>query len=326
MKKKKFYAPGPKKTKGPRPTRDIFDLVFKRLIRLSPRAVTGFINGLFGTSHPPDGAVEYPNTESVSRGLRRLLSDTVIAIGGSTYHVEVETSGDAEIAIRVFEYGFAQALRAKTASGSVISVRFPEARVIYLDPRGKAPGEVTLRLEFPGGSHDYKVKTFRLPEHGPGELEKRKMYLLLPFCVLGLRRALGKAKTPGQRKALAREMEALLGTLAGMAESGVRAGDLSGADGRAVLEYTERLYRELYMGYTEFKESDMIVKGMLLTYSEEVALKTRRKTRREDAKRYQEEKKKVIEETERKTEQKAALKTARKMKGLNLPVDQIAIV
>jgi uncharacterized membrane protein len=113
-------------------------------------------------------------------------------------------------------------------------------------------------------------------------------------------------------------MEALLGTLAGMAESGVRAGDLSEADGRALLEYTERLYQELYMGYTEFKESDMIVKGMLLTYSEEVALKTRR----EDAKRYKEREKKVIEETE----QKDALKTARKMKELNIPVGQIAIV
>jgi hypothetical protein len=113
-------------------------------------------------------------------------------------------------------------------------------------------------------------------------------------------------------------MRALLGTLAGMAESGVRAGDLREADGRAVLEYTERLYQELYMGYTEFKESDMIVKGMLLTYSEEAALKasreTRRKTREEMTKRYREEKKKLIEET------------ARKMKGLNLPADQIAIV
>jgi hypothetical protein len=88
------------------------------------------------------------------------------------------------------------------------------------------------------------------------------------------------------------------------------------------------------MGYTEFKESDMIVKGMLLTYSEEVALKTRRETRREDAKRYKEREKKVIEETrleteretERKTEQKAALKTAMKMKELKIPVGQIAIV
>jgi hypothetical protein len=68
------------------------------------------------------------------------------------------------------------------------------------------------------------------------------------------------------------------------------------------------------MGYTEFKESDMIVKGMLLTYSEEVALKTRR----EEAKRYKEREKKVIEETR--------LETARKMKDLNFSADQIAIV
>jgi hypothetical protein len=86
-------------------------------------------------------------------------------------------------------------------------------------------------------------------------------------------------------------------------------------------EHTGRLFREVYMQYTEFKESD-IMKDWLLTYSEEAALKARKQTRREEAKRYREREKKVVEKTQR----EAMLNTARKMKELNLPAAQIAVV
>ena len=65
-----------------RETQQIFDLVLKRLMKLSSQAVIQFINGLFGTDHPPDSTVEYPSTEQISRKLRRLMSDIIIVING----------------------------------------------------------------------------------------------------------------------------------------------------------------------------------------------------------------------------------------------------
>ena len=77
-------------------------------------AVVQFINGLFGTEHPLDSVVDYPNTENVSRKLKRLLSDMVVIINGlHVYHLEAEIRDDESIAIRVFEYGFAEGLRTK---------------------------------------------------------------------------------------------------------------------------------------------------------------------------------------------------------------------
>jgi hypothetical protein len=49
-----------------RETAQLFDSILKRLISLSNRAVTLFINGLFGTSHPADSIVSYPLTEYVN--------------------------------------------------------------------------------------------------------------------------------------------------------------------------------------------------------------------------------------------------------------------
>ena len=117
-----------------RETQQIFDLILKRLLRLSGPAVIQFINGLFGTNHPQDGTVEYPNTEYVSQKLRRLMSDIVVVINGvHVYHLEAEIKDDESIVIRMFEYDFAQALSTKTVSdgGEKITIKFPNARIIY---------------------------------------------------------------------------------------------------------------------------------------------------------------------------------------------------
>ena len=175
-----------------RETAHIFDLVLKRLLELSDMALVVFINGLFGSNHSLESRVERPKTESVSKKLRRLMSDTIIIVNGIyAYHIEGEIDGDDEnIVIRVFEYGFAEALRTKesSANGKTISLRFPDARIIYWESTGHTPDEVTLSLSFPGNGHyDYKVKTLKFLEHGIKELEEQHLAILLPFYVLKLR-------------------------------------------------------------------------------------------------------------------------------------------
>ena len=149
-----------------RETHQIFDLILKRLLKLSSPTIIQFINGLFGTDHPLDSMVEYPNNEYVSRKLRRLMSDIIVVVNGIyVYHLEAEASGyDENIVIRMFEYGFAEGLRTKELSddGQKITLKFPNARIIYLETTKRAPDEVVLSFEFPeGGSYDYVVKTFK---------------------------------------------------------------------------------------------------------------------------------------------------------------------
>ncbi|MDR1508887.1 MAG: hypothetical protein LBS53_04550, partial [Synergistaceae bacterium] len=53
------------------------------------------------------------------------------------------------------------------------------------------------------------------------------------------------------------------------------------ADKRTVLEYTERLYSELYKEYEEFKEADVMLQNTILTYSEEAERRGIRKGKAE---------------------------------------------
>jgi hypothetical protein len=258
-----------------RETAQIFDFILKQLMRLSNAAVINFINGLFGTKHPLDSKVEYPNTENVSRKLRRLMSDTIVIIGGvHVFHIEAEIGDDENIVVRVFEYGFMEGLRTKTVSkdGSRISMKFPNARIIYWETTKKTPDEVTLSLEFPDGkNYNYKVKTFKFLDHSVDELEKGKLAILLPFYVLKLRKRAVSARTSRRRAELAGEMKSILDELVAAADRSERTGLMGEADKRIVLEHMDRLYRELFAQYTEFKEADVMLQDRILTYSEEAA-------------------------------------------------------
>ena len=53
----------------------------------------------------------------------------------------------------------------------------------------------------------------------------------------------------------------------------MKTGLLGEPDGRIVLEYTERLYKELYQNFEEFKEADVMLQETILTYSEEAELR-----------------------------------------------------
>jgi hypothetical protein len=148
-----------------RETPHIFDLILKQLIRLSSVAVIQLINGLFDTNHPLDSTVEYPNTETVSKKLRKLISDTVIVIEErQAYHLEGEINDDnTSIALKVFEYGFAEGLRTQSVieKDYSVTIPLPKTKVLYWETSGKVPDEVTVHLIFPDGTlHSYKPKSW----------------------------------------------------------------------------------------------------------------------------------------------------------------------
>jgi hypothetical protein len=268
-----------KRTRHKRETAHLFDGIFKRLKDYSDKAVINFINGLFDKDHPIDSTVEYPNTESVSRSLRKRRADIIVIIGGvHSYLIEAQISDDENIALRVFEYGMAEGLRARRntlddSNCEKITVKFPEARVIYWETTNKTPDEAILSLEFPNGEHyDYVVRTLKFLDHEIYELERRKLAILLPFYVLKLRKRAVRARSAKTRAKLAREAKEIMDELMAAAERAKDSGLIGENDWLPLLEYTERIYRELYGNYSEFREADTVLQDKILTYSEEAKL------------------------------------------------------
>ncbi|MDR1149810.1 MAG: hypothetical protein LBK66_14385, partial [Spirochaetaceae bacterium] len=170
---------------------DIFDRSFKKIIGgLSSKALIRFINGLFGSKHTPDSEVKRLNTEQIDENLKKRLCDEIVSVAGQKYVIEEQTTSDANMAIRIFEYGYAEALNDRKTKDGVILLSFPRMIVIYLEAGRVTPDILTVRMKFPDGSeHDFKVKTLKLLDHSVEELTKHGLAALLPFYIIRLRKA-----------------------------------------------------------------------------------------------------------------------------------------
>jgi hypothetical protein len=84
-----------------------------------------FINGPFGCDYPPDSEVKHLSAEQIGTGLEKRLPDEAVSVAGRTYIIEEQTTEDANMAIRVFEYSLAQALREKKTKDGSSRCPFP---------------------------------------------------------------------------------------------------------------------------------------------------------------------------------------------------------
>ncbi|GHV75086.1 hypothetical protein AGMMS49940_23880 [Spirochaetia bacterium] len=263
----------------------IYDLIFKRLMRLSQGAIVQFINGLFNTDYPVDSRVDYPSTETITDDLTHVVSDMLILIGGEhLYHIEAQINNDENMALRVFNYGYLEGLKRKTVEDALITIPFPDARIIYWETTHKTPDTVTLRLQFPDGNHyDYGVDTFKFLDHSIHELEEKKLSILLPFYMLKLRKRVTAAQSSQQRQELSELMKNILEELIRTVDHSTQNGLMTKEDMRTVVNLLGRLYADLYKSYEEFKGASTMVQEVLLTYSEEAALKAELKRSEEIA-------------------------------------------
>ncbi|GHU48948.1 hypothetical protein FACS1894200_06890 [Spirochaetia bacterium] len=226
-----------------------------------------------------DEELVYLSTETVTDELGRTISDIIIAIGAKLYLIEAQIENDGNMAVRIFQYVYADALKRKKADeDGGIRITFPVAKVLYWEPTGSTSDKTTLHLKFPSGNtEDYEVESFKYLNYSIAQLEERKMSLLLPFYVLKLRERVKQAKTSEERQRLSQELKGIALELETIIEQSEKEGILTPDDRRLMQDFMARLTDYLYNKYREFREVRKMMQDTLLTYAEEAALKERKK-------------------------------------------------
>ncbi|MDD2957496.1 MAG: hypothetical protein PHE06_06520 [Lachnospiraceae bacterium] len=226
--------------------REIYDRIFKRIFSLSNLAIINLINGLFGTNYPPDSIVDYPNREYVSKLLSKRLADVMVVIQGIPYHLEAQMKWDGSIIMRVFEYGFHQAM-SLWQEESVF--QFPEPVVIYLDSVSEIPEKSILTIQFGfQGTFQYEVKNFVYQEHELLELNQKKMIVLIPFQLLKLKKIVEKPPAEENLEALQKLVQR---DIIGSIKANLQVGNITSDDANQLLELTSQLYEHIYQHYEE---------------------------------------------------------------------------
>jgi hypothetical protein len=240
-----------------RRTHKLFDALFARLTELSDPALVVFINALFSTNFSLDAHVNRMTTNQHD-GRRPRHPDLVLKIGTTFFHLEAQTGWDGHIAVRVFAYGYQEAVRHRHHDRHGLTIlQLPQARVVYLERRPRSTAPETLRLVFPDGSHhDYHVESFAIAGHDPLELDALGLDVLLPFVPLRLRGRVQRADADG-RAAIAGELADLIGDMTDALRLARAAGRISATDEHLLVDLADELVDQEYVQrYAEFKEAN----------------------------------------------------------------------
>jgi len=261
----------------------IYDKILKRILTLSARAVLNLINGLFGTNFPLDSKIVYNWTESVDDKLGRTIADTILTIyvGEDIYrfHIEAEidcgSTNDISIVLRVFDYGYRDALKHREVGKDKITLKFPQPKIILLEHNSNSPDEVTLELDFgTKGKIDFTVPTVKFLEYSIDELNAQRMVILLPLYLLKLRREIEKAIKQGTVRKNAQSLKDLINdNILKTIDENEKAGHIDSYDAYVLAGLVKKLYDHLYGNIKEFEEEGVksALEDMLLVdYEEEI--------------------------------------------------------
>ncbi|MDR3147299.1 MAG: hypothetical protein LBU00_02850 [Treponema sp.] len=281
-----------------------------------------------------DCSVSRLSTETVDPSLRGSLADMVIIIAGRfSYVIETQIGDDNTMGARIVRYILGARQEISSPQERVTRVRLPDARVIYWETSRNTPDRETLVFEFPGGEEQrMEVPSLKFPEYSPARLEEQNMGILLPFCVLNLRKAVrGRVRSGMGLEGLGEELgELTRETKEAAGRSGGR-GVIGEGDLATILKLTDSLRGILYGAYTglEDKEQGMKKKSIwddleLINYNDvlaEAKVELEKKVTREVTEKVTHElAQKITQEVTRELTQKFA----QKLKETGISEEQLA--
>lgn len=161
----------------------IFDNVFRTMLEKMPELVVPLINEVFGTNYPADIAVEQQRNEHQTKNGEK-ITDSRLKIADKIYHIECQSTGDAEMVIRMIEYDFAVSLETKQIENGRYKIYFPHSCVLYLRGKGRKD-TLGMDIIMPDGRViKYELPAIYIERYTQDVIFQKKLLFFLPFYVI----------------------------------------------------------------------------------------------------------------------------------------------
>ncbi len=168
----------------------VYDNVFKTMTIRVPKWNIPMVSEFFGTHYSMEDEVEYLyNIETSvfnSFRIKDRLPDSKFKVGDRRYHLECESNPNGDIAIRLFEYDWMDAVNfvEREEAGSYV-VRVQNSALLYLRSNENTPEQFTYKLVLPGGEEAvYQVPIIKNPDYSLKEIFEKQLYMMLPYYIL----------------------------------------------------------------------------------------------------------------------------------------------
>ena len=133
--------------------------------------------------HPNEHFINQQDGESQKR-----ITDssfTIIDKDGHEEHfiIEVQSTPDNSMIIRIFEYATQIALDAAVIKNNKITVSIPNASIIFLRSNSTTPNNMIIEIKTPGGNVSFTVPVLKVKSYSLSDILDKGLYFLLPFYI-----------------------------------------------------------------------------------------------------------------------------------------------
>ena len=172
-----------KQTKGSKGhTSKPFDMVFRTMAEKMPELLIPLINEAFQADYPLNSEVIQLRNEP-QKETSGIITDSLIRIRDTVYHIECQSINDTTMAIRMFEYDFMIAVENAVASkDGAYNVTIPKSCVLYVRSNKNTPTSHIVHVRFPDGNVcDYKAPCICVNDYSLDEIFEKELLFFLPY-------------------------------------------------------------------------------------------------------------------------------------------------
>lgn len=294
---------------------NIWDRIFKTLFLYMPEMFLPLINEVFQENYDKSAELIPLNNEFYNKDNSKVVSDTAFMVNGKAYHFECQFSNDKEMAFRMFEYDFHIGLSNLKSQKRIDEFDFPKSCVVYITTNKNNPKKLSMKVNFPNGSHIYEVETIRVHDYKLENIQKKKLFVFLPYFALQYPQKLRNKKPPSKEEIVGfyKEMLEIL-------ETAYNDNIIDLPEYNILLETIKEAEQRVFYEYEDIKEE---VDSMVSSTLELKSLKMRDEAVNLAIKKAEKKKIEAVEKATKKTAKQTTLELVDVMKKIGVSEAQV---
>ncbi len=256
-----------------------YDDVFRTILNDCRNLIHPLLNEIFGASYSGCEPIHFGTNEHFmnqqhGQGDKRITdsSFTVSGIVLIRYHLECQSTGDATMDRRMFEYDSQIALDDSEKLDDALVLSFPKSAVLFLRQAAHTPDKMQIRLKL---HNTQKEVTLEIPilsivNYTDDELFQKNLLILLPFHLFYYEKQFPKMEQDAARR---EHLKGIYINIRLRLENMARQGTITEYTCRTILDLSRRVAESLCQKYDNIRrEVISIMGGEILEYEAKTIL------------------------------------------------------
>ncbi|MCD8326001.1 MAG: hypothetical protein LUC90_04765 [Lachnospiraceae bacterium] len=179
-----------------------YDDVFRTLLNDCTPLILPIVNEMFGTGYTGKETVElHPDLHFLNRQggeMQKRITDSCFTVIGTVprhFLLEMQSTSDSSMLVRIFEYSTQIALDSGEVTGNTLHVTIPDCGILFLRSTRNTPERMQIRIDTPGGSASFDVQVLKTQQYTIDEIFERKLFMLIPFYIFSHEKAFPEYNT-----------------------------------------------------------------------------------------------------------------------------------